>query len=135
MADSKRELILRQVVTVLGNVSGIGSPARVYRSLAQALADTEGTSIVVRWTRDLSQVNRATGPLDRTLLVFVGVAARESGSDSADKVADAVMVDAYDRLMADPTLGGRCLDIEPGEGGFTQQDGNNSPGIVSQEFR
>jgi hypothetical protein len=54
-------------------------------------------------------------PRDWSTEIELVVLARADGGSQAHDVADAIWVDAYGRLMANQTLGGLVMGVDPGE--------------------
>lgn len=54
-------------------------------------------------------------PRDWDTEIELRILARKSASVEASDVADALWVDAYGRVLADPTLGGLVWQLEPGD--------------------
>ena len=47
-----------------------------------------------------------------------------------DQAADAIIESLHLRLMSDLTLGGLCIDIQPGTTEFTLQEGDTPVGVI-----
>ena len=103
---SKREQILAAITTKLAAVSGISG--RVYRSQADPNPRELAPFITVEWSSEQSMPD-AVQLLGRSLNVDVSVYTR---GDVPDSLADPIMVDAHQRLVADPSLGGLAIDIQ-----------------------
>jgi len=54
----------------------------------------------------------------------VAIRTRTSGSTSAESAADTLSADVFNRLMADPTLGGLAQDIQPGAMVWEDEEGD-----------
>jgi hypothetical protein len=106
---SKRELILQEVATRLGNVSAVNG--RVYRSRMEAFSRNEAPAIVVEPGLDNAAPEPvSTCKIDWTLSLIVAVYTRGT---IPDQLADPIISDLHGRLLADRTLGGLVMDIWP----------------------
>ena len=102
--SSKRELIVRAIMSTLLNVVGVDG--RVYRSQADPNAREMCPYIAVQWVSEQATPDTVQ-LLTRTLSVEVAVYTRDDAPDSA---ADDVLVSAHRLITADPSLGGLALD-------------------------
>jgi hypothetical protein len=50
--------------------------------------------------------------------------------DIPDQLADPVIAAAHSAIMADLTLGGIAIDVQPGETEFTMQDADQPVGVI-----
>jgi len=110
---SRAEAITQAIVAALTSPAMSSVPAdQVYRDLDRALDAAVPVALVVdsgdEPAPDLTTLSIAY----RTLSVRVVVLAR---GGSAASLADAPMLEAYSRIMADKTLGGLALDITEGD--------------------
>lgn len=86
---------------------------RIYRSRTRAIGVDQASAIVVRVERSTSTLAEIIGgPTTWATLVNVECYARATGSEP-DAVADAMLVDVFDRLALAPTLGGAAMSFEP----------------------
>jgi hypothetical protein len=53
-------------------------------------------------------------PMDWSSEISIVIRARKAGSDSAEKVADALLFDAWSRVMADQSLSGLVMQLTAG---------------------
>lgn len=109
--------IINAAVTAM--VSALqGAPAVapvVGRVVLRQFSQDTATAVVVRPLRsDASEGALATDyPISWTSAVAVECYARAIGATAPDVAVDAVLEAAYTRLMADPTLGGVTLSLQP----------------------
>lgn len=68
----------------------------------------------------------AGAPFDWRSRIRVECLARDAGPVDADTAADALGVQVYARVLADTTLGGLALDIEPQAIGWTGDDADTA---------
>ena len=86
---------------------------RIYRSRTRALGVDQASAIVVRVERSTSTLAQVIGgPTTWATLVNVECYARATGSEP-EAVADALLVDVFDRLALAPTLSGAAMSFEP----------------------
>jgi hypothetical protein len=104
---SRREQILSAIATALATTDGVSG--RVYRSRVEAFSRDEAPAIIIEPGPDRAQTYSIC-KLDWTLDVLVVVHTR---GQIPDQLADPILVDAHDKLMADRTLGGLAIDIVP----------------------
>lgn len=103
--SSKRELIVRAVMSALGTLPGVNG--RIYRSQADPNPRELSPFITVQWTSERAQPD-AVQLLGRVLMVEVAVYTR---GDTPDSLADDILVAAHALITADPSLGGLALDV------------------------
>ena len=126
---TRRESILSAIRTALTGTTGDGT--RIYRSRAVALARQESPAIVVEPVSDTAEQNTALPTLDWTLTVRVAVIVR---GDVPDQQADATVESLHSKLMADLTLGGYAIDIQPQSVSFDFIDADQPGGVVACDF-
>lgn len=127
---SRREDILAAMMTRLANTSGIGSPARVYRSRVVAMRTDKLPAITVEPLQESAQYDNLNF-MTWTLQVSVKVFTR---GEAPDQLADPIINSAYALLMADRSLGGLALDVLPSSIGFSAEDGDKPLGMADCVF-
>ncbi len=111
---SRAESITEAVVEALTTPAMTSVPAaRVYRDLNDALSSESWPAVLVETGDEPPPQTAAIGRKFRSLDVVVTVLAASSGG-SPHTDADAAVVEAFGRLMADRTLGGLAWDIQEG---------------------
>ena len=126
---TKRENILAHIATTLASTAGVNG--RVYRSRVTALARGESPALIIEPVSDTAQQITSLPKLDWTLRVRVVVVVRSSTPDTD---ADTVVESLHSKIMADLTLGGYAIDIQPVLSNFDYLDADQPAGIVSNEF-
>ena len=127
---SKREDILDAIKTALANTTGVGG--RIYRSRTLPLAQrSQLPSLIIEWSNDAAEQNTSLPTLDWSLSVTVTVL---SSGDVPDEQADATVVSAHSKLMADLTLGGESIDIQPTNVTFEAIDGDSPIGVTGMGY-
>ena len=126
---SKREQILAAIYTALQGTAGVST--RIYRSRVEPMARNETPAIVVEPANITYQQNTSLPKLDSTLRVRVVVIVRANVPDQA---ADATIVDLHSRIMADLTLGGLAIDVQPTQTTFNIVEADQPAGVISCEY-
>jgi hypothetical protein len=126
---TKRETILAAVRTALTGTTGVGS--RIYRSRVEPMARAESPAIVVEPVSDTAQQNTSLPTLDWSLTVRVAVIVRGA---IPDQIADPVVESLHAKLMADLTLGGVAIDVQPQSVNFEMVEADQPAGVISCDF-
>lgn len=122
---TKREQILEAIKTALTGSATLG--ATVYRSRVTPLARGESPAVIVEPVRNDVEQNTSLPTLDHSMQVRVAVIVR---GEIPDQLADPVIAAAHSAIMADLTLGGLAIDVQPGETEFTMQDADQPVGVI-----
>jgi len=122
---TKRELILEAIKTALTGSATLD--ATVYRSRVTPLARGESPAVIVDPVRNDVEQNTCLPTLDHSMQVRVAVIVR---GEIPDQLADPVINAAHSAIMADLTLGGLAIDVQPGETEFTIQDADQPVGVI-----
>lgn len=128
--STKRELILTAIQTALAGTTGVGT--RIYRSRVEPLARAESPALIVEPASDIPTQNTSLPTLDHTLNIRVVVIIRATVPDQA---ADPTIESLHSKLMADLTLGGLCIDVQPGPTEFTLEQADVPVGVIFCNFR
>lgn len=126
---TKREQILAQIATTLADTAGVGG--RVYRSRVTAVARAESPMIIIEPVTDTAQQFTSLPKLDWTMRVRVVVVVR-SGTPDTD--ADSIIESMHSKLMADLTLGGYAIDVQPVLTTFEFLDADQPAGVFANEY-
>jgi len=126
---TKREQILAAIRTALTGTTQVG--ARIYRSRVEPFARNESPAIVVEPVSDTAQQNTALPTLDWSLTVRVAIIVR---GNVPDQLADPIVQDAHAKIMADLTLGGYAIDVQPQTAVFELLEADQPAGVVSLEY-
>lgn len=126
---TKREQILAQIASTLASTAGVSG--RVYRSRATAIARAESPAIIVEPVIDTCQQVTSLPKLDWTLRVRVVVTIR---STNAYTDADSIIESMHSKLMADLTLGGLAIDVQPNITNFDFFDADQPAGVFTSEY-
>ncbi len=123
---SKRESILADIASSLAGTVQVG--ARIYRSRVEPLARGESPAIVVEPISDTAEQNTSLPTLDWSLTVRVSVIVRATVPDQA---ADPIVSDMHSKLVADLTLGGYAIDVQPQSVNFELVEADQPAGVIS----
>lgn len=126
---TRRESILAAIRTALTGTTQVG--ARIYRSRVVPLSRGESPAIVVEPVNDQAEQNTSLPTLDWSLTVRVAVIVR---GDIPDQLADPIVEDMHARLMADLTLGGYAIDVQPAGVQFEMQDADQPAGVIMCDY-
>jgi hypothetical protein len=126
---TKRETILAAIRTALTGTTGVGT--RIYRSRVEPLARQESPAIVVEPVSDTAEQNTALPTLDWSLTVRVAVIVR---GDIPDQLADPIVEDAHGKIMADLTLGGYAIDVQPQSVSFDLMEADQPAGVIMMDY-
>lgn len=126
---TKRETILAAVRSALTNTTGVGT--RIYRSRLEPMARAESPAIVVEPVSDSVEQNTSLPTLDWSLTVRVAVIVR---GNIPDQQADPIVEDLHSKLMADLTLGGYAIDIQPQSVNFEMVEADQPAGVISCDY-
>lgn len=127
---TKREAILSAVQAALAGTTGVGT--RIYRSRVEPLARAESSALIVEPINDIPTQNTSLPTLDHVLNLRVVVIVR---ANVPDQVADPTIESLHGKLMADLTLGGLCIDVQPGPTEFTLEQADVPVGVIFCNFR
>jgi hypothetical protein len=126
---TKREQILTAITTALATTVGVNG--RVYRSRVTAVQRAESPAIVVEPISDTPTQNTSLPTLDWRMRVRVSVIVR---GDVPDQLADPVIDSMHAKMVADLTLGGYAIDVQPDEVSFNLVDADQPAGVIFNDY-
>ena len=126
---TRRETILAAVATALTGTSGVST--RIYRSRVEPMARAESPAIVIEPVNDTAEQNTSLPTLDWSLTVRVAVIVRGA---VPDQLADPIVESLHSKLMADLTLGGVAIDIQPQSVNFEMVEADQPAGVISCDY-
>tara|TARA_R110001592_G_scaffold117318_2_gene319246 strand:- start:4323 stop:4748 length:426 start_codon:yes stop_codon:yes gene_type:complete len=126
---TKRENILAAIKTALTGTTGVGT--RIYRSRVEPLSRNESPAIIIEPVSDTPVQNTSLPTLDWTLRVRIVVIERGNVPDQA---ADDTIQSLHSKMMADLTLGGYAIDVEPAQTSFQLLEADQPAGVIFCEF-
>ena len=127
---TKRETILAAVRTALTGTTGVST--RIYRTRVEPIAREESPAIVVEPLNDTASQNTSLPTLDWAMTVRVTVIVRGA---VPDQQADPIVESLHSRLMADLTLGGYAIDIQPIGVTFVFTEADGAAGEIQCDYR
>jgi hypothetical protein len=126
---TKRESILARIETVLAGTTGVST--RIYRSRVEPLARGESPAIVIEPVQDQAEQNTSLPTLDWSLTVRIAVIVRGA---VPDQQADAIIESLHSKLMADLTLNGYAIDVQPQSVNFEMVEADQPAGVISCDY-
>jgi len=126
---TKREDILAAIRTALTGTTNVGT--RIYRSRVEAVARAESPALVIEPLTDTPAQNTSLPTLDWTLRVRISVIVRGT---TPDNIADPVIESMHSKLMADLTLGGEAIDVQPAQTTFNFFEADQPAGVIFCEY-
>jgi hypothetical protein len=127
---TKRETIIAAIRTALIGTTGVST--RIYRSRTEPITRGESPAIVVEPLADTAAQNTSLPTLDWSLTVRVAVIVRGA---IPDQIADPVVESLHAKIMADLTLGGYAIDIQPIGVTFDIVEADQPAGVVMCDYR
>lgn len=126
---TKRESILAAIATALVGTTGVST--RIYRSRVEPIARGESPAIVIEPISDSAQQNTALPTLDWSLVVRIAVIVR---GNIPDQLADPTVESLHAKMMADLTLGGYAIDVQPQSVSFELVEADQPAGVIACDF-
>jgi len=126
---TRRETILAAVRTALTGTTGVS--ARIYRSRVEPMARAESPAIVIEPLQDQAAQNTSLPTLDWSLTVRISVIVR---GVVPDQQADPIVQDMHSKLMADLTLGGYAIDVQPQGVTFEMVEADQPAGVITCDY-
>lgn len=126
---TRRETILAAVRTALTNTTGVGT--RIYRSRVEPMSRGESPAIVIEPVQDQAEQNTSLPTLDWSLTVRISVIVRGA---IPDQLADPTVESLHSKLMADLTLGGYAIDVQPQGVTFEMVEADQPAGVISCDY-
>jgi hypothetical protein len=127
---TKRETILAAVRTALTNTTGVST--RIYRSRVEPISRAESPAIVVEPISDSAAQNTALPTLDWSMVVRISVIVRGA---VPDQLADPIIESLHSKVMADLTLGGYAIDVQPIGVTFNFTEADGAAGEIQCDYR
>lgn len=127
---TKRERVLTAVMTALAGTTGVST--RIYRSRVEPISRGESPAIVVEPISDTAAQNTALPTLDWSMIVRVSVIVRGA---VPDQLADPIIESLHSKVMADLTLGGYAIDVQPIGVTFNFTEADGAAGEIQCDYR
>ena len=126
---TRRETILAAIASTLAGTTGVST--RIYRSRVEPLTRGESPALVIEPISDTAEQLTSLPRLDWSLTVRIAVIVR---GNIPDQVADATIESLHSKLMADLTLGGYAIDIQPQGVNFEMVEADQPAGVISCDY-
>jgi hypothetical protein len=127
---TKRESIMQALFTALSGTTNVGT--RIYRSRVEPVARAESPALVLEPVNDVVEQNTCLPTLDHTLTIRVVVIVR---ANVPDQTADPIVQSLHAKIVADLTLGGLAIDVQPGPTEFTLEQADTPVGVIYCTYR
>jgi hypothetical protein len=127
---TKRESIMQALFTALSGTTGVGT--RIYRSRVEPVARAESPALVLEPVSNTVEQNTCLPTLDHTLTIRVVVIVR---ANVPDQTADPIIQSLHAKIVADLTLGGLAIDVQPGPTEFTLEQADTPVGVIYCTYR
>ena len=124
-----RENIIEDIMSSLAGTTNVST--RIYRNRVVPISRGESPALVVEVVSDTPEQNTSLPTLDWSLLVRISVIVR---GDEPDEVADPIVESLHAKIMADLTLGGYAIDVQPGTTTFEMVDADQPAGVIGVEY-
>lgn len=126
---TRRETILAAITSTLAGTTGVST--RIYRSRVEPLTRGESPALVIEPISDSAEQLTSLPRLDWSLTVRIAVIVR---GNIPDQVADATIESLHSKLMADLTIGGYAIDIQPQGVNFEMVEADQPAGVISCDY-
>jgi hypothetical protein len=126
---TKREQILSAIASALASTAGVSG--RVYRSRVTAMQRAESPAIVIEPISDTPTQNTSLPTLDWRMRLRVTVIVR---GDTPDQLADPIIESMHSKMVADLTLGGYAIDVQPDEVTYNMLDADQPAGVIFNDY-
>lgn len=127
---TKREAIIQAIKAKLSSVTGV-SDSSVYRSRVEAFTRGQSPAVSVEPISDIAD-NQMTYFVDWTMLVRVTLIVRGA---IPDQVADPIIESVHGKIMADQSLGGLSIDLQPSSVSFELIEADQPVGNISLDYQ
>jgi hypothetical protein len=126
---TRRESILTAIASALTGTTGVST--RIYRSRVEPLSRGESPALVIEPISDTAEQNTSLPTLDWSLTVRIAVIVR---GNVPDQIADPIIESLHAKLMADLTLGGYAIDVQPQGVSFELIEADQPAGVIDCDY-
>ena len=126
---TRRESIIAGIRTALTGTTGVST--RIYRSRVEPITRGESPAIVVEPISDQANTDVSFCKTDWTLTIRIAVIVR---GVIPDQQADAIVEDLHSKVMADQTIGGYAMSIEPRGVQFDMIEADQPAGVIACDY-
>jgi hypothetical protein len=121
---------MQALFIALSGTTGVGT--RIYRSRVEPVARAESPALVLEPVNDVVEQNTCLPTLDHTLTIRVVVIVR---ANVPDQTADPIVQSLHSKIVADLSLGGLAIDVQPGPTEFTLEQADTPVGVIYCTYR
>ncbi len=126
---TRRESILAAIASSLTGTTGVST--RIYRSRVEPITRGESPAIVVEPISDQANTDVSFCKTDWSLTVRIAVIVR---GIIPDQQADATIESLHAKVMADQTVGGYAMSIEPRGVQFDMIEADQPAGVIACDY-
>ena len=126
---TRRENILATLRTTLTGTTGVST--RIYRSRVEPISRGESPAIVLEPVSDQALTDISFCKTDWSLTVRVSVIVRGA---IPDQQADSIIESLHSKLLADLTVGGYAMSIEPRGVQFDMIEADQPAGVIACDY-
>jgi hypothetical protein len=126
---TRRESILAAIASALVGTTGVST--RIYRSRVEPLSRGESPALVIEPINDTAEQNTSLPTLDWSMTVRIAVIVR---GNVPDQIADPIVESLHAKLMADLTLGGYAIDVQPQGVNFELVEADQPAGVIGCDY-
>jgi hypothetical protein len=126
---TRRESILAAITSTLAGTTGVST--RIYRSRVEPLTRGESPALVIEPISDSAEQLTSLPRLDWSLTVRIAVIVR---GNVPDQLADSTVESLHAKLMADLTLGGYAIDVQPQGVNFEMVEADQPAGVIACDY-
>lgn len=126
---TRRESILAAIASALAGTTGVST--RIYRSRVEPLSRGESPALVIEPINDTAEQNTSLPTLDWSLTVRIAVIVR---GNIPDQLADPIVESLHAKMMADLTLGGYAIDVQPQGVSFELVEADQPAGVIACDY-
>jgi hypothetical protein len=126
---TRRESILATIASSLAGTTGVST--RIYRSRVEPITRGESPAIVVEPISDQANTDVSFCKTDWSLTVRIAVIVRGA---IPDQQADATIESLHAKVMADQTVGGYAMSIEPRGVQFDMVEADQPAGVIACDY-
>jgi hypothetical protein len=126
---TRRESILAAIASSLAGTTGVST--RIYRSRVEPITRGESPAIVVEPISDQAVISNSHCKTDWTLTVRVAIIVRGAIPDQA---ADPIAESMHAKIMADQSVGGYAVAIEPRGVQFDMISADQPGGVIACDY-
>ena len=126
---TRRESILATIASSLAGTTGVST--RIYRSRVEPITRGESPAIVVEPISDQANTDVSFCKTDWSLTVRIAVIVR---GIIPDQQADATIESLHAKVMADQTVGGYAMSVEPRGVQFDMVEADQPAGVIACDY-